>query len=313
MKLNKKDTMDSEEIAKLNSLINELVEIFKIIEKQPHQTSHGLNFSCMFHYPEKIDVKNSAYYRQRNFLIDYIKIKRLINDFLAKSFREEKPNVDYINNLGNLCFENFFFITVPMLDKTSIEQFLPEELKEIKDFLLDDNIAAPCLMNLCLGCLTERIKELNGEIPAYILYREFLMIVDATIDHFSMNQTMDILHFINMFLFPPKLMSEQWNSNYNSAICKYPWRAFELVCRLEDFMRGKKDKDALLYVHAAIEAGVVHREWKKFEKQYGTKYCSRKTYDKYTNPVQKYTYYTKEELDPLISFFKDYRPFWVQK
>lgn len=303
--------MDSDKIDKLYYLIKELVDTIKRLERTSHSTSHQIHLSKMFHYPEKIDVNKSDYYINRNFLIEYIKIKRFINDFLAKSLREDNPDLNYINNLHDICVENFFFLTIPMLDKTSIVQFLPGELKEIKNFLQVDNIVAPCLMNICLGCLKERIYELYESVHLNIFYGEFLRIVDATIDHFSMNKKMDIMHFINMFAIPPKLMSEQWNPHYSSAICIYPWRAFELICRLEDFMKGKKDKDALLYVHAAIEAGVVYREWKRFELLYGTKYCSRKTYDKYTDCTKNY--YTKEELKPLVLFFEDYKPFWAKK
>lgn len=78
-------------------------------------------------------------------------------------------------------------------------------------------------------------------------------------------------------------------------------------------MEGKKDKDAMLYVHAAIEAGVVFREWKRFELQFGTKYCSRKTYNQYTDTRQKNAYYTQAELTPLIEFFKEFKPSWAQK
>lgn len=266
--------------------------------------------SIILHYPENIDINKSEYYTNRVFLIDFIKIKRTINDFLAGSLQKDKLDTKFINIVSNFAFQHYFYLTTPMLDKTFIDLYLPDEIPGANDCKLDDNNLAHLLQDVCLKHLSDRIQALYGTIPVGILYGEFLRIVDATIDHFSCNSTMHIQKFMDMFLEPPKLMSEQWNPNYCSAICIYPWRAFELVCRLEDFMRAKKDKEAMLYVHAAIEAGVVFREWKRFEIQYGAKYCSRKTYDKYTDRTQKYRYYTQEELDPLISFFMNYKPTW---
>lgn len=283
----------------------------------PFDAFHSEDGSIHFHYPESVDITKSEYYKNRIFLIDYIKAKRTINDFLARQMREDKPDVQFMNILNGFVFDLYFYLTYPMLNKATINQVFDQILSVVMpsgtEHRMDDNLAVSMLQSFCLGILSERIQELHGSVSAGALYGEFLRIVDATIEYFSMNQTMDIQQFINMFEEPPKLMSEQWNPNYSSAICIYPWRAFELVCKLEEFMRGKKDKEAMLYVHAAIEAGVVHREWKRFQMQFGKKYCSRKTYDKYTDRTQKYSYYTEEELKPLIKFFRDYKPYRAKK
>lgn len=287
------------------------------ILKMPFDAIRSEDGSIHFHYTESVDITKSEYYKYRIFLINYINSKRTINDFLARQMREEKPDVHYMNILNGFVLDLYFYLTYPMLDKDSFSQILEQLLSEMMspgcEHRMDDNMTVGMLQNFCLGILSERIQELHGSVPARILYGEFLRIIDATVEYFTMNQTMHIEQFINMFMDPPKLMSEQWNPIYSSAICIYPWRAFELVSKLEEFMRGKKDKEAMLYVHAAIEAGVVHREWKRFEMQFGTKYCSRKTYDKYTDRTQKYSYYTQEELKPLIKFFRNFKPYWAKK
>ncbi|MBQ0022499.1 MAG: hypothetical protein KBT29_04585, partial [Prevotellaceae bacterium] len=273
-----------------------------------------------FRYSKKIDTMKSDYYRNRIFLIDYIKIKRVINQFLADNLRQEETDSNHISGLANTAIEQYFYLTIPLLDKSSIHQFFRYDeggYKEFKDELAelesDDNKLVEVLLNICFRHLTERIEHLYGSVPLGVLNGEFLRIIDATIDHFSAHTTMCISDFVKMFHTPPKLLTEQWSPNFCSIICVYPWRAFELVLRLEEFMEGKKDKDAMLYVHAAIEAGVVFREWKRFELQFGTKYCSRKTYNQYTDTRQKNAYYTQAELTPLIEFFKEFKPSWAQK
>lgn len=277
-----------------------------------------------FCYSEKIDIMKSNYYRYRIFIIDFIKIKRLINQFLADNLCQEKNNLNYVRDLTDIAIKEFFYLTIPLLEKKSIDQFLtpcsqfltgmmcdPKEI--IEEIKSDDNKLADGLYNVCIRDLSERIEHLYGLVPLGVFYGEFLRIIDACIDHFSAHTTMCISDFVKMFHTPPKLLTEQWSPNFSSIICVYPWRAFELVLRLEEFMEGKKDKDAMLYVHAAIEAGVVFREWKRFELQYGTKYCSRKTYNQYTDTSQKNAYYTQAELTPLIEFFKEFKPSWAQK
>lgn len=266
-----------------------------------------------------MEMKIMNTFDNEQLLLELLHIKRIVHNFLENANDEE-----YINSLTHIIFCQFFSLMTTCIERESFskyDDYIPDELqpllkeikektKDLKDTIdMSDEEYTAFEMDVCLYMLRFRIYDTYGNWNYNVLMGEFLRIIEATIDYMVSHKKIYKGTFEQMFLFKPKLNIEHWDKSYCCAICKYPWNAFELVTKLKELMHGKRDKEALLYVYAGIEAGVLHRSWKYFKQEFGTTYCKlQKTYNQYTNTAQRNQYYTEQELKPLIAFFKKYLP-----